>query len=202
MPDALLRPLIWLDFRLAVLFTVFVPLTLLLWAFVQRSNSIYQVLAIYWKVASLLAITVYLMIAALPISFLTAVAARVLIPLGLWFWVDLNDDIADLPRWQPLRLAFTTWRWAMTVYCALGVVFSGWFGRCGLLTKTDLLQNPQNQCHLWLEPPYGFKQMFHGATDEATLGFVGIVGLVLYVVALAYFVFVRLGKQGRTAIRL
>ncbi|MEL6138334.1 MAG: DUF3177 family protein, partial [Cyanobacteria bacterium J06628_6] len=59
---SLLRPVVWTDYRLAVLFTVLLPLILLVWATVQRASIIQQILLTYWKVSSLLAITVYLMI--------------------------------------------------------------------------------------------------------------------------------------------
>ena len=79
---AVLQSLIWTDYRLAVVFTVLWPLVLLIWALIARAEVLQQLLVIYWKVSSLLAITVYLMIAGLPFSFLTAVMARVLMPNG------------------------------------------------------------------------------------------------------------------------
>jgi len=87
-----LEKFVWADYRLAVVFTVFLPLILLIWAFVQKSESIQRLLSIYWKVASLLMITVYLMIGGLTFSFIAGVMARILIPLSLWFWEDLNEE--------------------------------------------------------------------------------------------------------------
>ncbi len=198
MTEAFLRPLVWLDYRLALLFTVLIPLILSIWAFVQRFEAIQRLMVIYWRVSSLLAITVYLMIAALPISFISATIARLLIPVALWFWADLNEDIADMRAWRPLRVALNTWRWAVTFYCGLGTVFSLVFLRCAFVDKAALL-NSQPLCKLWLDPPWGFKQMFHGGATPGFLGFVGIVGLVLYVLYFAYFVLVRLGRHGRSA---
>jgi hypothetical protein len=198
MSDSLLSTLIWTDFRLAVLLTVIVPMVLLIWAFVQRNDGVQGLMVIYWRVASLLAITVYLMIVALPISFVSGLIARILIPIGLWFWVDLNDDVADMPTWKPLRLAFTSWRWAVSVYCGIGALFSALFLNCALLDRTGILAEG-NRCRLWLNPPWGFKEIFHGNTDEKLLGFLGILGLTAYVLCLGYFVVVRLGRQGRSA---
>jgi len=90
------QPLVWMDYRLAVVFTVILPLVLLIWAFAGKSDAIQHLLVIYWRVASLLVITVYLMIGALPISFISALAARILIPVSLWFWVDINEDIDEI----------------------------------------------------------------------------------------------------------
>jgi hypothetical protein len=43
-----LRSLIWTDYRLAVIFTVILPLILLLWALVQKAEAIQRLLTIYW----------------------------------------------------------------------------------------------------------------------------------------------------------
>jgi hypothetical protein len=196
MSEALLRSLVWMDYRLAILFTVIFPLVLLIWALVKRAEAMQRLLIIYWRVASLLAITIYLMIGGFPFSFIPAVAARVLIPIGLWFWVDLNEEIDDQRR-TPLKLAFTSWRWAVTVYCVLGVLATLPFLQCAFSTET--FASPF--CQVWLEAPIGFKNFFHPkVNNEGFLGFLGIVGLIIYVLYLSYFVVFRLGKQGRTAV--
>ena len=59
MPSStLVQSLVWTDYRLAVIFTVLLPLALLVWALVARAEVMQQLLVIYWKVSSLLAITV------------------------------------------------------------------------------------------------------------------------------------------------
>jgi len=63
------RPLVWIDYRLAVLFTVIIPAILLIWSLFAKIESLQKLLIIYWRVASLLLITVYLMIASWPIGF-------------------------------------------------------------------------------------------------------------------------------------
>ena len=85
------RPLVWIDYRLAVLFTVIIPAILLIWSLFAKIESLQKLLIIYWRVASLLLITVYLMIASWPIGFVTSFLAKILIPISLWFWVDIND---------------------------------------------------------------------------------------------------------------
>jgi hypothetical protein len=196
MQEELLRSLVWMDYRLAVLFTVILPLGLLVWAVVKRADSIQQLLGIYWKVSSLLAITVYLMIASFPISFITAIAAHILIPIGLWFWVDLNEEIDDQRR-TPLKLAFTAWRWAVTVYMSLGAIAQIPFLQCAF-SKVKL---ESAFCQVWLEPPLLYKEYLHNADTNGYLGFWGIVGLLIYTVYFTYFVVARLGRQGRSAIQ-
>ena len=53
---AFLRPLVWMDYRLAILFTVIAPLILLVWSFIQKKEAMQRLLIIYWRVASLLMI--------------------------------------------------------------------------------------------------------------------------------------------------
>ncbi len=188
------RHLVWMDYRLAVLFTVIIPLILLIWAFVQKAEAIQRLLSIYWRVSSLLAITIYLMIAQYPISFISGFMGRILIPISLWFWVDLNDEI-DYQSNGPLKLIFTSWRWATTVYCILGTLAFIPFVGCAF--SANLSNNPN--CRVWLEAPLLFKEIFHHNTSPAILGIFGILSLIIYVLYLSYFVLVKLGKQGRSA---
>lgn len=194
MPPDLLRSLVWTDYRLAVLFTVVLPLILLVWAFVQRTEALQRLLIIYWRVASLMIITVYLLIGNLPIAFITGIMAKVLIPVGLWFWVDLNEEIDD-QRPNLLKLAFNAWRWAVSVYCIVGAIATLPLTQCAF--SGTLLAAPF--CQAWREPTLIFKDVLHATYKPGFLGFFGILGLVIYVIYLGYFVLVRLGRQGRSA---
>ncbi|MEM8544678.1 MAG: DUF3177 family protein [Cyanobacteria bacterium P01_H01_bin.119] len=192
---SVLLPLVWADYRLAVLFTVLMPLGLLLWAFVVRADSIQHLITIYWKVASLLAITVYLMIGGFAFSFIAALMARILIPIGLWFWADLNEEIREQPE-SPLKFIFTAWRWAVTVYSTLGAVLVAIYLPCAFSVESF----KGEVCQSWLQPPLLYKQYFHANTTSGFLGFLAIAALIVYLLSLGYFVIFRLGRQGRTAI--
>jgi len=191
--ESWLRMLVWTNYRLAVLFGVVIPLGLFLWAFIQKAEAIQRLLATYWRVSSLLAIAVYLMIAQLPIGFLAGFGALLLISIALWFWVDLNEEIDD--RRGRLKLAFVSWRWAMTIYCTSVALLQLPFLRCAF--APGAIATPG--CQVWLEAPFLFKQIFHANTKTGTLGFLAVVALTIYVLSLLYFVFVKLGKQGRSA---
>ena len=192
---SVLLPLVWADYRLAVLFTVLMPLGLLLWAFVVRADSIQHLITIYWKVASLLAITVYLMIGGFAFSFIAALMARILIPIGLWFWADLNEEIREQPE-SPLKFIFTAWRWAVTVYSTLGAVLVAIYLPCAFSVESF----NGEVCQRWLQPPLLYTQYFHANTTSGFLGFLAIAALIVYLLSLGYFVIFRLGRQGRTAI--
>lgn len=190
------RPLVWMDYRLSLLFAVVIPLILLVWTFVQKAEAMQRLLTIYWRVSSLLAITVYLLIAALPLGFISGLMARLLIPLSLWFWVDLNEEIDDQPS-GALKLIFNSWRWAITVYSLLGAIATLPFLQC-VFSKNVATDS---FCRPWLEAPLLFKEYFHPNTKAGFLGFLGIVCLIFYVICLGYFVLFRLGKQGRSAMQ-
>ncbi|RMF23334.1 MAG: DUF3177 family protein [Cyanobacteria bacterium J083] len=189
------RPLVWMDYRLALVFYVFLPFVLLIWTSVKQIQSLQRLLIIYWRVASLLMITLYLMIPGWSISFITSLTARILIPIGLWFWADLNDEIRDLPK-TGVKLAVTAWRWATTVYCLLGAIATIPFLSCSF--SDDTLATPF--CQVWLEVPRLYKNIFHSNSNAGFLGFLGAVGLTVYILYFCYFVFVRLSKQGRSAL--
>ncbi|MGV2826424.1 DUF3177 family protein [Myxosarcina sp. GI1(2024)] len=196
MNEVWFRPLVWMDYRLGVLLTVIIPVVLLIWSLFQRQEAMQRLLIIYWRVASLLMITVYLLIPGWKIGFFTAFAARILIPFSLWFWVDLNEEIRDIPK-STLKLVFRSWRWAITFYCLLGAIANALFLSCGLSNET--LNTPA--CQVWLEAPLLYKQFFHSEpNNEGVLGFFGALGLIIYLIYLAYFVAIRLGRQGRSAL--
>ncbi|MCC5616413.1 DUF3177 family protein [Nostoc sp. CHAB 5836] len=188
------RPFVWIDYRLAVLFLVVIPLILLIWAFVQKAEGIQRLLTIYWRVSSLVAITIYLMIAQYPVSFISGLMARILIPISLWFWVDLNDEI-EYQSSGSLKLIFTSWRWATTVYCILGTLAFIPFLGCAF--SANVFKAPY--CRVWFEAPLLFKEYFHANSKAEFLGFLGITSLVIYILYLSYFVLIKLGKQGRSA---
>ncbi|MEG4206422.1 DUF3177 family protein [Microcoleus sp. Pol7_A1] len=190
------QPLVWMDYRLSVLLTISIPLVVLIWAVLAKAEAIVRLSIIYWRVASLLAITLYLMMAAMPVSFVSSVIGRALIPASLWFWEDLNEEIADRPQ-SSLKLAFTAWRWAITVYSGLGALAQLPFLSCAFKSQIQIIDEPF--CRVWLDPPWLYKQMFHATANPQFLGLLGLIGLGIYVIYFSYFVLIRLGKQGRSA---
>ncbi len=196
MNDIWFRPLVWMDYRIAVIFLVIAPFVLLIWSTFKGKEAIQRLLIIYWRVASLLMITLYIFIPGWKIGFFTSTVARLLIPLSLWFWVDVNEEIRDLPA-STIKFVFTSWRWATTIYCVLGAAASFLFIPCGL-SDTSL---KSNFCQVWLEVPEAYRQIIHNKPDnEGFLGFMGMVGLCFYGLYLVYFLLVRVGKQGRSAL--
>ena len=202
MPDLLLyRTLVWLDYRLAAVFAVGLPLVLLVWAALRQEKALVRLMGIYWKVASLLLITVLLLTDNRPLGYLLAFIAQLLVVVSVWFWVDLNEELADLPPWRPLPYAVRAWRWGLSVFGVLGALLSARALDCvrGGLTRPI--------CRVWLEAPddlhggaaHVFRFLFGGSWTGAIAAFVGYVALVAYGVGLLQWLLVRLPKQGRVA---
>lgn len=195
MTEELLRMLVWTDYRLLVLFAILIPLGLLIWSFQKKIEAVQRLLVIYGRVASLLIITVYLMIPSWGIAYLTGFLARVFVVISLWFWVDLNEEIRDIKP-STFKLAISSWRWAMTAYGVLGAIGFSFFVPCAWQS------NPVgvNSCKIWLEAPWFYKQVFHGGSTPAFLGFLGMMALCIYSIYFLYFIIGKLTKQGRMAI--
>ncbi|KKZ13125.1 MAG: membrane protein [Candidatus Synechococcus spongiarum SP3] len=201
MSITLLQQLIWADYRAAVVLTIVLPLMLLIWATVQREGAIGRLLNLYWKVSSLLAITVLLLAGAEPMAFAVAVAAHLLILGSLWFWEDINDELADLPPWRALPLVTRIWRWSLTVFTVVGCAAS--------VASLNCLGGWQASrvCVLWQHPPGSFSQVLgHGlnflfgsswAAEGAKVA--GWLCLVIYAGFFLQWLLVRWPRFGRVA---
>ena len=63
------RALVWLTYRLAATFAVGLPLVLLIWSAWRRDAMVVRLLGLYWKVASLMGISVLLLVDERPVSY-------------------------------------------------------------------------------------------------------------------------------------
>jgi hypothetical protein len=202
LPEPLYRSLVWLDVRVAMLFSIGLPLVLLIWAGLRREGALVRLLGIYWKVASLLLLVTLLLTDRRPLGFLLAVLAQLLVVASVWFWVDLNEELADMPPWRALPLTLRVWRWSLTVWGLLGAALSTTALGCMASSGLD-----RPACSIWIQPPLGLHQqlvgvfafVFGGSWTPGVAAFIGYVGLVAYGVGLLQWLLVRLPKQGRVA---
>ena len=194
------RTLVWLTYRLAATFALGLPLVLLVWSALRREASLVRMLTLYWKVASLMGISMLLLTDQRPLGYLTAVIAPLLMAVSVWFWVDLNEELEDLPLWRPLPLTVRLWRWALSGFAIVSVA----------MTTTALVcmqQGGSADCLAWQEAPKGvhsvvetvFDFVFGGQWTEAGAAFIGYVALVAYLAGLLQWLLVRLPRQGRVA---
>jgi len=200
-PDLLYRSLVWMDVRLGVLFAVALPLVLLVWTIRRREAALVRLLSLYWKTSSLMLVALLLLVDSRPIAYPLLLIAPLLSLAALWVWVDLNEELADMPPWRPLPLTVRIWRWSLTLVSLL---------TSGLaLTALPCLQGGVSRplCSAWLEAPQGlnasldrvFDFIFGADWTPAAAAFVGYVALVAYAVGLLQWLLVRLPRQGRIA---
>ncbi len=180
-----------------------VALVLLLWAALRREAALVRLLSIYWKVASLLLGGPAAAHRPRPLGFLTLLLGQLLLVVSLWFWVDLNEELADLPPWRPLPLTLRIWRWSVSLLslagAALATLALPCMGGGAVLERTA--------CRAWLEAP----QHIHAVVDRCVrvrvrsrldpvlAAFVGYLGLVGYGVGLLQWLWC--GCQSRAAWR-
>lgn len=201
MPDPTYRSLVWLDVRLGVLFAVGVPLVLLVWSVVRRQQALIRLMGLYWKVSSLLLIALLLLVDHRPSGYLLLVLAPLLILASLWFWVDLNEELADMPPWRPLPLTVRIWRWSLSLLAPLSAALA----LTGLPCMAS--RSAAGICQAWLEAPRGlnnsvdrvFDFVFGADWNPGVAAFLGYLALVAYGVGFLQWLLVRLPRQGRVA---
>lgn len=183
--------LIWLDYRLGVLVAVLVPLLLFGWAWLGKSSTIYHILVTYWRVSSLLGITVFLLIGSLPVAFLVGWLSRLLIPLSLWWWQDLNEDL--MKQRGLIRSVFLSWRWGISFYCAGGIILGTSFLPCAFLPKTEFTDT----CKAPLAAPLLLKNIVFYSIPIQNLTAFGIAMLVVFLLFSASYLLFTFPQQGR-----
>tara|TARA_B100001939_G_scaffold200516_1_gene172368 strand:- start:149 stop:781 length:633 start_codon:yes stop_codon:yes gene_type:complete len=193
------RVLVWLTYRLAATMALGLPLVLLIWSTWRGDSVVQRLLGLYWKVASLMMISLLLLTDERPLGYVTAVVAPVLMVVSVWFWVDLNEELADQPPWRPLPLTVRLWRWALSGFGVISLAMTATGLRC--------MESPSLDCAAWLEAPQGlhrvvetvFDFVFGGQWSEAVAAFVGYVALVAYLAGFLQWLLVRLPRHGRVA---
>ncbi|MFN7898196.1 MAG: DUF3177 family protein [Synechococcaceae cyanobacterium] len=206
MPDLLLQPglyrtLVWLDVRLGILFAFGLPLVLLIWSSWRQEPALLRLLDVYWKVASLYPIALLLLADSRSAGFMVLLAAPLVTALSLWFWVDLNEELADMPPWRALPLTLRIWRWALTFLALPSMVLATTALGCAGARRGAV------GCQVWLEAPLALQGqlsqllafVFGGTWTPGVAAFVGYFALVAYVVGILQWMIVRLPRQGRVA---
>ena len=194
------RAMVWLLYRLGATVALGLPLVLLVWSTWRREPVVQRLMGLYWKVASLMAISLLLLTDERPIGFVTVMVAPVLMAVSVWFWVDLNEELADQPLCRPLPLTVRLWRWAFSGFALLSVGMS--------VTSLGCLEAPGlGTCAAWLEAPQRMHQVVQlvfdfvvgGDWTRTVAGFLGYAALVVYLAGALQWLLVRLPRYGRVA---
>jgi len=205
---AALRTLVWLDFELAVPLFVVAPLGIFFASFTQDDahEALRRLMVGYWQASSMLMLTVFFNIAQQPIGFLTALVAQVMIPISLFWWRDLEEEIrVSATQGRSLERLFLLWKPLATILALAGAVTQLSTLRCLTIAPNELLSDPQ--CAAWLEPPFDFYNvhvgmLLQGALTRDSFGAIAYAGLAVYVGYTVYMitrVLPRVGRRGRAS---
>ena len=194
------QALVWLTYRLTASFAMGIPLAIFIWALIRKEAAIIRLLSIYWKNASLMAISMLLFAGQSSIGFLSSFVSPFLMVGSVWFWTDLNEEIADFPPKRPLPLTLKIWRWSLSFWgiCYTSIAFNS-------IKCTQL--NVGLACKSWLEAPVNlnkslktiFNFLFGANWSESLSAFIGYIGLIAFVIIFIQWLFTHLPKQGRIA---
>ena len=185
---------------MAALFTFGLPLVLLCWSSLKKERAIFKLMSIYWKVASLIAISILLLTSKQPIGYITSFISPVLIIGSLWFWVDLNEELNEMPISRALPLTIKIWRWSLSclsiLYAILAFISLSCFKFSSASACSSWLLGPEN-LHQFTKAIIDF--LFGGNWTEMLSGFIGYIALIMYLIGLIQWFLIRLPKQGRIA---
>ena len=152
MPEIQYKTLVWLTYRLIATFSFGLPIVLFVWSSIKKETSILRLLSIYWKVSSLIAISILLLTSNQPIGYITSFISPLFIIFSLWFWVDLNEEIQEMPPWRALTLTTKVWRLSLTL---LGTIYA-WLTYKSLSCFNSVTSN---NCIAWVEDPQNLHKL-------------------------------------------
>jgi hypothetical protein len=151
------------DFVLAVLLTVIAPLALLSRAALSKQPEQLRTLIGYWRASSLLMVTVYLLNGQRRTAYATGVVARLLIPWSLRTNPTNHDPL------------FAAWRSAVIGYCLVGA------GLNAPMLPSLVSRTPSLVAQAYVKPAQEFGNLLHPGIAKHTLGRVGEIGLLAYI---------------------
>tara|TARA_B100001250_G_C19669836_1_gene730974 strand:+ start:353 stop:982 length:630 start_codon:yes stop_codon:yes gene_type:complete len=192
--------LVWLSYRIGATFSFGLPLFLLIWSKTLNLSSIDRLLSIYWKVSSLYLINLLLLSGASQLGQLLSFVSPILMVGSIWFWVDLNEEIEEMPFYKPIALTTRIWRWTLTFWGILNTGLHIFSWKC-------LNSINEDYCDTWREIPYNsfitiktiIKFILGGNWTTAFSTFFAYLTLTLYLIGLLQWLIVQLPKNGRFA---
>ncbi|WP_269609546.1 DUF3177 family protein [Prochlorococcus marinus] len=192
--------LVWLSYRIAATFAFGLPLFLLIWAKISNSSAIDRLLSIYWKVSSLYAINLLFLSGESQLGQSISFIAPTIMVGSIWFWVDLNEEIDEMPIYKPISLTTRIWRWTLSFWAILNTGLHIFSWRC--LNSVD-----RNYCDAWREIPYNsfnttkviIKFVLDGNWTTGIATFFAYSALILYLIGLLQWLIIQFPKNGRFA---
>ena len=200
MTEPQFQTLVWLSYRIAATFAFGLPLFLFIWARFSNSTSIDRLLSIYWKVSSLYVINILFLSGDSQLGQFISLVSPILMVTSIWFWVDLNEEIEEMFKFNPISLTTRIWRWTLSLWGILNTGLHIFSWRC-------LNSINGNYCDTWREIPYNsfittkiIIKFFLGGNWTTTLAtFFAYLALILYLIGIIQWLLIQFPKNGRFA---
>ncbi len=192
--------LVWLSYRLAATFAFGVPLLLLIWSKTAKEAPIERLLSIYWKVSTLYGISILFLSSERQIGYLISFIAPILMICSIWFWIDINEEIEEMPFYNSISLTTKIWRWSLSLWGALHVGLH-------MISLQCINSIYSRYCNIWTELPLNsyitiraiVKFILGGNWTAGTASFLGYLALIFYLLGLLQWFILQLPKNGRIA---
>ena len=191
---------IWLSFQLSIIFLIGIPVTLSFWSIKKRNKAVNKLLSIYWKISLLFFISLLLLIGKYNYALLITNISTLLMTFSVWFWNDINDELAEYDFSSSLITTTKVWRWGLTFISLNFLIQSFQNFNCFSLINSAV-------CEIWLNPSTNFyliiKNLFNfffGANFTQPIAkFLGLFSLVIYILGLIQWSIIKLPKNGRNS---
>ncbi len=120
--------------------------------------------------------------------------------VSVWFWLDLNEEIDEMPVYKPIVLTTRIWRWTLSFWSMLTFALH-------LLSWRCLNSIYENYCDIWREIPIQsfmttktiIKFVLDGNWSTGFASFFAYLSLILYLIGIIQWLVIQLPKNGRFA---
>ena len=118
----------------------------------------------------------------------------------VWLWTDINRELKGYKLNNALITTTRTWRWALTFISISFLVNS-------LQDLSCLISINSNECLKWSEPSQNLSQvinklfnfLFGANFSEPIAKFIGLFGLLIYMIGLFQWCIIKLPRSGRNS---
>lgn len=141
-----------------------------------------------------------LFIGKLSFALLITNISTIFMTISVWFWTDINFELAEYQTWHPLSVSTKIWRWSLTL---VSIIFL-----CQSLSNiTCTYSILSSSCLNWLEPSEKlylilknlFNFFFGAKFSEPIAKFFGLLTLFIYTLGLLQWLVIKLPKSGRNS---
>ena len=120
--------------------------------------------------------------------------------ISVWFWNDINDELREYSFNHALTTTTKVWRWSLTFISLNFLIQSLSDFNCISFINSA-------KCQIWLQPSmnlYGilknlFNFFFGASFSQPVAKFLGLFGLLIYILGLVQWAIIKLPKNGRNS---